>query len=532
MIESISKIFLSFAKRAEKIDKQSLIDSFVDVGPLFSMLSTTNNQILYGRRGTGKTHILVYLGDKVREKGDLPIYVDLRTIGSTGGLYSDNNTPLTERATRLLIDVLATLNDEMVGIALDEYYGINLKQISPVLDDLNSAISHVTVEGNVQEQISTEISKENTHSSKFQVEAKKVPSASVGLGNASSDRNKQSYQISRSGNQIHRVHFGEIGSVLERIIKILNGRKIWLLLDEWSAIPIDLQPYLADLIRRAIFPISNVVVKIAAIEKRSNFQLKLIDRDYIGIELGSDASADINMDDFMVFDNNESKSLQFYKNLIYRHFITIAKNENITTIPENETELFAKAFSQENVFKEFVRAAEGIPRDAFSILSQAAQNAYSQPISMETIRKSSKLWYQRDKESAVSSNHDAITLLHWIIDNVIGKRKARAFLLQNNQVSELIDTLFDSRVLHLLKRNISAIEQPGLRFDVYKIDYGCYVDLLSTVRAPEGLLQTDDGSYIEVPTDDYRAIRRAILHLTEFYDLMKLEEKYLEEKAF
>jgi hypothetical protein len=531
MIETICKIFLNFSKRAEKIDKQSLIDSFVDVGPLFSSLATTNNQILYGRRGTGKTHALVFLGEQIRDKGDLPIYIDLRNIGSTGGLYSDNNILLSERATRLIVDVLATLNDEIVSITLDDFYKINLNQISPVLDNLSDAISHVIVKGEVQEQISSETATESCKDSNFSFKVPQAETMAVEIGHSNNDSNKLAYQISRSGNQIHRVHFGEIGSILERLIDAINGRKIWILLDEWSAIPIDLQPYLADLIRRAFFPISNIVVKIAAIEKRSHFQLKLADRDYIGIELGSDASADINMDDFMVFDNDESKSIKFYQNLVYRHFVTIAKHEKITNIPQNETELFAAAFSQENVFKEFVRAAEGIPRDAFSILSQAAQSAFNQQITMETIRKCSKLWYQRDKESAVSSNPNALALLHWIIDNVIGKRKARAFLLQNNQNSPLIDTLFDSRVLHLLKRNISAIEQPGLRFDVYKIDYGCYVDLLLTIKAPSGLLQTDEGSYIEVPTDDYRAIRRAVLHLSEFDEFLKLKAKYNDAKA-
>lgn len=68
----------------------------------------------------------------------------------------------------------------------------------------------------------------------------------------------------------------------------------------------------------------------------------------------------------------------------------------------------------------------------------------------------------------------------------------------------------------LLKRNIAAHDQPGVRYDVYKIDYGYYVDLLSTARSPEGLLNLDVGGFAEVPPDDYRAIRRAILDLAEF----------------
>lgn len=44
---------------------------------------------LSGRRGTGKTHALSYLEAQIRERGDVAVYVDMRTIGSTGGIYGD-----------------------------------------------------------------------------------------------------------------------------------------------------------------------------------------------------------------------------------------------------------------------------------------------------------------------------------------------------------------------------------------------------------------------------------------------------------
>jgi hypothetical protein len=48
----------------------------------------------------------------------------------------------------------------------------------------------------------------------------------------------------------------------------------------------------------------------------------------------------------------------------------------------------------------------------------------------------------------------------------------------------------------------------------------CYVDLINTAKAPQGLLpfqnELGESQLIEVPPDDYRAIRRAILDLGEF----------------
>ena len=138
---------------------------------------------------------------------------------------------------------------------------------------------------------------------------------------------------------------------------------------------------------------------------------------------------------------------------------------------------------------------------------------------MENIRTAARIWYNRGKEKAISSNENAHKLLRWIIDEVISNRNARAFLLQTNHKDKLIDYLFDSRVLHVIKENVSGKDFPGIRYNVYSIDYGCYVDLLNTKNAPKGLFTVivndnydDDETpqYVDVPKNDYRAIRRAI----------------------
>jgi hypothetical protein len=84
----------------------------------------------------------------------------------------------------------------------------------------------------------------------------------------------------------------------------------------------------------------------------------------------------------------------------------------------------------------------------------------------------------------------------------------------------VISALYDQRVLHVLKKSVASYVEAGVRFDVYGLDYGCYVELTTTQRAPEGLFEVEeeDGTvhYVEVPQDDYRSIRRAILDVTRF----------------
>ena len=57
-LRTLHKTLLNFTKRAERANTEILASNFVDSEPLFDLLSTPNNQIVYGRRGTGKTHAL------------------------------------------------------------------------------------------------------------------------------------------------------------------------------------------------------------------------------------------------------------------------------------------------------------------------------------------------------------------------------------------------------------------------------------------------------------------------------------------
>lgn len=71
-------------QRSEKQeDVDQLVATFVDPG-VSVQLDNSNNQILYGRRGTGKTHVLkVVFRASEALRDELPIYVDMRSLGSS-----------------------------------------------------------------------------------------------------------------------------------------------------------------------------------------------------------------------------------------------------------------------------------------------------------------------------------------------------------------------------------------------------------------------------------------------------------------
>lgn len=519
MANVINEAILQIVRRADKCDKNTLVETFVNLGSLLPLLKGCDNHILYGRRGTGKTHVLSYLCSLLENQGDCAVYIDLRILGSTGSIYSNNNMPIEQRVARLVIDIFSEIQNQINTYAqknnptqMDCW-----PELCDIMSCLSNELSRINIIGNTTKESSSEIAK--AADGKLSIKASFADSGAELSGSASSSE-KNAEHLIQHGTIISYLHFPSIMNLFKKILDIISPHKIWIVLDEFSEIPYDLQCYLSDMLRRTLAPLKNVVIKIGAIEHRSNLKLQIDNKQYVGLEIGADIYG-CNLDDYMVFNNNEVQSLLFFRELLYRHINSLLPEDSKY---KSSDDLISDLFTQETAFGELARAAEGVPRDAFNILSLAVISDFYSKISVPGIRQAAKKWYSQDKEASVKSYPEARDLLNWIIDAVIGERHARAFLLQSDERYGLIDFLYDSRVIHIIKQSVSSRDTPGVRYNVYSIDYGCYVDLIHTSRNPKGLFEAEDDSgevcYMKVPKNDYRSIRRAILNMSDFEEHM------------
>lgn len=505
------------SKRAEKLEGNYIIESFVDTDGLWDSISVPENAIIFGRRGTGKTHLLRYLAEQRVKKKDFSVYIDLRTIGSNGGLYNDDNKKPAERVVTLIIDTLQSIYDEMIRLAMNipADSRVDYSALMEGLSEFADAISRTRISGDVTLKSENSIQDKNSLTLSLEIEAEIKALKAKGQLSAELERIMSS-SVSReeSGNEEFHIIYPEINRAVRKINSSIKQHRIWLLIDEWAEIPQELQPYLADMMKKVFFPHQGFVVKIAAIENRSQFTKYSKSNQIIGIEPSADATSHLSLDEFMVFDNDEQKSQRFFENLIHKHAIAI---DNSNTINRRVEKFVSQVFTQGNSMSEFTRASEGVARDALNIISDAALKAGNDKISVPLIRRAAKDCYMRGKKVSIENKDRASDLLNWIVDEVIKTRLAKAFMLEIGIKDPLIDFLFDNRVLHLIKQNVSAQDIRGKRFNVYSIDYGCYVDLINTTSAPKALLYDDDGQNITIPKSDYRSIRRSILDLNEFY---------------
>lgn len=525
VMEDLKNIVLGLNLRSDKESTDSLQKTFVQVGPVMVLLQSTNNHVLYGRRGTGKTHVFKVLQNIKEAEGDCVIYVDMRLVGSSSSLYHDKTIPLDQRAIRLAIDMLQVIKEGLTKYITEKYNREKVSLLIPKIGDFEESYSQTKYKGEAQKKETLEASKNDENQTSISISS--VPAISFGNNNTTTD--KKTIETFVSGTCERFIDINKSAQILDEITRLLSPKKIWILIDEYAEIPSDLQIVLSDIIRRLLCPLQNVIVKIAAIEHRSIFR-ENNGHSFIGLELGADVST-INLDNQLVFGYNQATSLMFFRELLFNHLNYKLGDDDKRG---NSNEVISELFTNEGAFLELVLAAEGIPRDFMNILSKAVQIDYYGKISVPTIRKAAKLWYQEDKYNNVSNYPNANDLLRWIIDEVIGKRHARAFLLQADKKYKLIDYLYDSRILRLIKQGISGRDKQANKYNVYSIDYGCYCDLINTANQPDHLLEdeNEDGTVekMDIPKDDYRSIRRSILDMDEFYKQKELSKEQPEDK--
>lgn len=489
--------------RAEMSDPAILERLFVDTGAV-GELENPNNQILYGRRGTGKTHVFRILSARVSDP-DVSVYIDCRMLGS-GGQVSEDAHP-GAKAQALFRDLMSLLQAELLNVITELPNGDAAFDVLGALnEELHAQEYRSGGERSVEEQgrsgrtVSAAISQSGARAEYEQGKEERFRTIELEVLN-------------------EWLHFGNIRAHLIKILDLCGIETLHIFVDEWSEIPVESQPFLAEFMKRTFFADSRVRVKIAALEHRSQFNGQGA-RGTIGLELGGDIFATSDLDDYCIVDQNPDQVGALFAQLLFRHLDQNVPDGYFNEVGLRIDNLPSKLFTQAPAFQELMRASEGVPRDFLNIFTLAFQNARQrerETIDIESVRGSAAKWYERDKRQNLSGLQT--DTLNRIITEVIGTRRSRHFMLEQRYAEHpVIRQLHDQRVLHRVREGYSSRDDPGVRYDIYALDYGTYIGLKNTSaelqmgfdQVTEAELEQRAGE-IDVPFDDHRSIRRIIL---------------------
>ncbi len=510
---AVSRI-LQRAERQENPEK--IVGTFVDVGFL-TQLNNHNNQVFYGRRGTGKTHVLKVLETQLEKAGEqsAAVYIDCRTLGSTSQ-FSDTSIGLSQRCTALFRDVLGEIQSALLEYIFDKPFDTPLQRANEALEALDhlSATISEPVEHYLPESVTKTSEAQTSGESRAGVNADIAGGlgvhASIGSERSDQEQRIASYRVSTED----KVLFPSLHHYLSEVLALADCH-LYILLDEWSSLPTDIQPYLAEFLKRGVLPVQKATLKIASLEYRSRFATGS-NGQILGFELGADISTTQDLDEYYVFDRNPEKITDEYADMLLRHLDGELETGYLSELygVNNGKDLASKLFTDRNTFKELARACEGVVRDLINIFSLSLNNAFRRDrdnIDRRALLAAARQWFEQDKARYLDDQLQAV--LRRIVDEVIGERQARSFLLPRHlERNPTIQKLFDARVLHQMQRGYADKDNPGVRYNIYTLDYGTFVDLIGTSKQPTlDLLEDRFEPELIVPFDDRRSIRRIVL---------------------
>lgn len=472
-------------------------------------------QVLYGRRGTGKTHLLKALQEKLidAEEKYLPVYIDLRAYKP---MLANNND---------LYYALILFQEIIVEILKSVYENIEYLY-KEYLED------KAFIE-NKKRKVSIILEKFNRHFNGqnfskigdvgFRISEVRRWAATLNLTKVLDLSGKGEYdrEVETENTQIKYISFSDMSDSIAELLDILDVDRIFCLIDEWSEIPESSQYILAEFIKRA-FITRKITVKIAAIPNRT----KLLSEERIGLEDGGDIFG-YNLDDRYIYELNPDNTKVFFNELLFKQLYNIDP-QIYQRFYEDEgrhpVHNFINKFLANQALREILIASAGIPRDFLNIFISAynyfykTSNKRNKHLVVADVRKATIEWYKVDKKKTVDANSNAKLFLEKIIDEILISKKRCHFLIpEKYEMNKELNDLIDLRVIHLRKKGISHKGRQGIIYNVYYLDYACY----TSSNYYHNRINTSLLSEIEA-TDNFREIRRVSLE-DNFFEAFNME---------
>lgn len=518
---------LANSVRAENIDYKSYIALYSGAENI-NNISNINNNAIYGRRGSGKTHLLRALQEKlISEFNDnriFPIYIDLRRIIPL--LSSDKCSPdvdailIFKYLIQELSHTLAVNTSTIIGT--NEFDPSNRLAIDSRTNSILESFKRIYLEFDgkkFRKPTSLTVSEEEVKSLGGSGTISSSPSIS-----ANAERKKTT---AYSSNESTYISILDLTNELEELLEKLNLKRAILLIDEWSEVDLNTQLYLAEIIKKS-FSAIRITIKIAAIPNRTNLGIKT-DQKFFGLEDGGDIFG-YPLDMRYVFEVNKNQTRDFFNDLLYRHLSSIDEPTITKLLKDNKTtkEKTINLFFANVALSEILVACAGIPRDFMNLFINSfdryllSSGADAKRISVKNLRSANAAWYETDKKEQVDKHHIERQLLIEIVKEVIEKKKSVHFLIPDKHAkNKHIQNLVDFRVIHLRRSGYSHQDHSGISYNVYSIDYGCY-NSLNIARN-----KLDSSAFDGINVKELREIRRISLEDSFFQGfLMSIGEAF------
>lgn len=466
------------------------------------LFSQKNHQIIFGRRGTGKTTLFkalyYYTNYGLSFNSSIKcVYIDMEDV------VPDNNEIRTDDQKVIIIETyrkfLVEFLDQLMKFwedvrstnhFFDIYYSpedINLlsKKLEVLLDLIIFGKKSTTSSTGV-EKASHSVEKSDEASLTANIEFNSTPRLVSALSKISFGKNskkKNIKEVSIQNEFIYTLDIYSIKKALDDLIEAFKFDRLIVCIDEFTRVDKGLgdtiQPYIAQLIKDTFFRNPYISVKVSSLWNETQIQKRQLNGERIGIELGEDIKRGVDLD--TMFFGNET-SCSFFKNMIMNTCLLCQdKDSSIgeTAISQFREYLIDSLFTDEESFKLMVCGSQGVPR----IFGNLLLAAISKRIECERPKIDAQIVYEciienstRDVRRKLPYSDEIVCLF----DDFVTEKKNRFILVSvadYNRHRNEIDGLLNNNYMHQypsekVHRNLRN------RYKVYLIHLGNYLEAI------------------------------------------------------
>lgn len=490
----IAQSIVSLAERSDDHPDEFVLESFYDYDVIDRFINN-KNQIVQGSRGMGKTHILKYLEKTLGNEVDKTIhciFIDCSPVGSGGACgLNDNPEPLDypfNKPTRFFESFLMRIYNKLHGFFKYQYFEDIRKKdkVFSLLSEMQNSIftKSEIIDNSTITAVDGANTAESTHHSGSIAFFK---DANIAKGHNKEKAKNASKERKENVRIRYSVTFSNFSFLLEELLEITNTRIVFLL-DEWSFVPPNIQPYFAEFLRRTLLRIPRVKFKIAVIPQ-GNYYQSTINGQTIGFAIGDDIKFELDLDHTYSVDKAPSDIVSFCFGFLCKHISAMLKINII------ESELVENMFENDRAAFMLVRASEGNPRDFILLAGKCARGFLSKEgfiiTDKEVIFKARELFETSKLRNITKTARNLLTKL---TKYVVYQHQNRGFLIDQDFLDSSRDlrTLINSRIIHILKENIIDYEQSlSGSCALLILNFGTYCEALYA-RKPINLFVGED----------------------------------------
>lgn len=470
---------------------------FLDARNYKPRLLNKQNQVIFGRRGSGKSLLMKTLNDV---ESHLYIKANLED-------YKDTSFPnsIIHVLTLFLQGIEAKLHDEKIW-----YRFRKNRQINKTINKIKTKIKDYREQLKIPDSFDESMRDKSSARIEGELEANKGVAKAKTKAMLSGERETQKTflrdKLSSLKNEIT-----DIKIMIKEVSSFLGDNPIILGLDDFYFIRKLEQPFFIDFFHR-LTKDTKLYIKVGTIRYRSKLYTTTAE-SYVGTELGHDIQ-EIDLDYTLDrFDLMQS----FLRDLLQEAIIQSAANLDLR-----------KLFS-ENGFKQLCLASGGVPRDFLSLLLKLINYVgEDKTISKIDVTEVAISNFKNKTDAFAKDSAEEKEVLEYYLSYFKGflfeTKKTNIFLVCNAdlehypQIGQAIKELMDLRMLHLVEPITSAAPSDGKKYAAYMIDIGLYPN-----SKPRNFDQVEPGA-----SDD--KARKDKIRAAPRINLADLEQKLKEHK--